>query len=169
MRMLLSAGSFLYGHVAPAPVMVTPASFASATMRFAQPAGASNDTKYPPRGLLHEQPPTSANASVSFASTSSNFGRKMAACLLMCAASPFASRKKRTWRSWLSLSWPMTCGFIRAFASAMFAALAAMAEMPAPGNVTLLVEANLKQRSGLPASSHAARMSSSWSCCSGAS
>ena len=32
------------GH-APAPVIVTPASFASATMRFAVPSGASNDTK----------------------------------------------------------------------------------------------------------------------------
>ena len=45
MRMLLSFGSCLYGYVAPAPVIVTPASFARVTTRLAQPCGASNDTK----------------------------------------------------------------------------------------------------------------------------
>ena len=39
MRMLLSCGSMPRGHVAPALVMVTPADFASSTVRFAVPSG----------------------------------------------------------------------------------------------------------------------------------
>mgnify|MGYP006924227144 CR=1 FL=1 len=61
------------------------------------------------------------------------------------------------------------CAPMQRLTSAMFAGLAAMAEIPAPGNVTLEVEANLKQRSGFPASAHARAMSSRWSCSSAAS
>ena len=55
----------------------------------------------------------------------------------------------------------MVCTPTRFLISAMLAGLAAKAEMPAPGNVTFEVEANLKQRSSVPASRQVAAMSSS--------
>ena len=48
---------------------------------------------------------------------------------------------------------------MRFLISAILSGLAAMAEMPAPGSVTFDVDANLKQRSWLPASRHASAMS----------
>ena len=59
MRMLESSGSSLYGHVAPAPVMVTPAPFANATVLLAVFGNPSKLTKYPPSGLLQLAQPVS--------------------------------------------------------------------------------------------------------------
>ena len=44
-RMLESFGSLPYGNVAPAGVIIRPASFALATMRFAQPSNALKEMK----------------------------------------------------------------------------------------------------------------------------
>ena len=83
MRMLLSAGSLLVG-----PGGSCACHGNARVLRQRNDAlraclsGASNETKYPPRGLLHDtaadlgQRPRSASRS-----TSSNFGRRMAACL----------------------------------------------------------------------------------------
>ena len=90
-------------NVAPAPVITSPASFAFATIAFAQPSIASKEIKYPPRGLIHEPMPRPPSSLSRTSMTASNFGRMMSACFFICSTIPCTSLKKRTWRSWFTL------------------------------------------------------------------
>ena len=134
--------------------MIRPASFAFATIAFAQPSIESKEIKYPPSGFVHVPIPSPPISFSRTSSTFSNFGRRIAACFLICSYIPGISLKNLTWRSWFSLSCPIVWNFIKFLASSIFALDAASAAIPDPGKETLDVEINLNTISGLPALTH---------------
>ena len=138
-----SCGSFPYGKGAPAGVITTPAFFAFATTFFAHPSSVSYVMKYPPFGLYQLPAPSPFNSLSNVFRIISNFGRRESACLRICSVIPWISLKKRTWRSWFTLSWPMVWIFNCFLISSKLLAEVAIAATPEPGNVILLVEQNL--------------------------
>ena len=82
----------------------------------------------------------------------------MAACCCISSSVCALLCRNSTCRSWLILSKPMVWMFTSLVKYAMFASLDAITPTPAPGNVTLLVEANSYTMSPLPYLAHSASM-----------
>ena len=80
--------------------------------------------------------------------TTSNFGATMARCRSISASRPSASRRKRTCRSWFTLSPPMVRRPMWPRYHATFSGEDANSATPAPASVIFEVEPNTKARSG---------------------